>query len=233
SRTYQPAQAAGEALARGLGVPASAVSVSTTPVPKGSGVLGEVHSTPVPDLITNLLQISDNVLAEEMGRQVAIADGKPASFAGATAAVLDVLKRNGFDTTGASLNDNSGLSPQDRVPASLLAQVLRVAASSDTSDPRVAKLRPLLYGLPIAGSELGDGTLSGRYQQASSSAGRGWVRAKTGTLAASGVNALAGYVLDKDGRVLVFAFSANQDNPGNAPDVMDDMAATLRGCGCG
>jgi D-alanyl-D-alanine carboxypeptidase/D-alanyl-D-alanine-endopeptidase (penicillin-binding protein 4) len=229
-RTYTPALAAGQALAAALGVPVSDVATTTTPTPQGDRTLGEVHSAPLPDLVTNLLQISDNVLAETVGRAVAIADGKPASFTGATAAVLDVLHRNGFDTTGVSLNDNSGLSPADRIPTSLLAQILRVAASSDTSDPRVAKLRPLLLGLPIAGSSLGDGTLQGRYTKGASAPGRGWVRAKTGTL--SGVNALAGVVLDADGRVLVFALNANQDQ-GGAPDVLDDMAAALRDCGCG
>jgi D-alanyl-D-alanine carboxypeptidase/D-alanyl-D-alanine-endopeptidase (penicillin-binding protein 4) len=231
-RTYQPALTAGQALAKDLGVSTSVVSMTDTPTPTGGQTLGEVHSAPVPDLVTNLLQISDNVLAEAMGRAVAISDGKPASFAGATQAVLDVLHRNGFNTTGADLADNSGLSPSDLLPPSLLAQVLRVAASTSTTDPRVAKLRPLLSGLPIAGSKVGDGTLAGRYRTAPASAGRGWVRAKTGTLSDQGVNALAGLVLDKDGRVLVFAFNANHST-GLAPTSLDDMAAALRGCGCG
>jgi D-alanyl-D-alanine carboxypeptidase/D-alanyl-D-alanine-endopeptidase (penicillin-binding protein 4) len=231
-RNYTPALSAGQLLAEKLGVPQSAVSGGTAPA--GSQVLGEVHSATVPDLISNLLQISDNVLAEDMGRQVAIADHKPASFAGATDAVLDVLHRNGFDTSGAALLDNSGLSPTDHVPARLLAQVLQVAASNNSADPRVAKLRPLLDGLPIAGSEFGDGTLANRYQTAPSSAGRGWVRAKTGTLAGSGINALAGVVLDKDGRVLVFALlSSKSQQAFVAPSVLDKITASLRGCGCG
>jgi D-alanyl-D-alanine carboxypeptidase/D-alanyl-D-alanine-endopeptidase (penicillin-binding protein 4) len=145
--------------------------------------------------------------------------------------VLDVLQRNGFNTADADIHDNSGLSPSDRIPPSLLAQVLRVAASPDTADPRVAKLRPLLYGLPIAGSTLGDATLSHRYQTAQSAAGKGWVRAKTGTLGDQGVYALAGVVLDKDGRLLVFAFNSGGASPAGQP-VLDEMAAALRGCGC-
>jgi D-alanyl-D-alanine carboxypeptidase/D-alanyl-D-alanine-endopeptidase (penicillin-binding protein 4) len=96
----------------------------------------------------------------------------------------------------------------------------------------VAKLRPLLLGLPIAGSPVGDGTLSGRYQTSPSSAGKGWVRAKTGTLTEQGVFALAGVVLDVDGRVLVFALVSNQAPSTLAPSVLDTMAAALRGCGC-
>jgi D-alanyl-D-alanine carboxypeptidase/D-alanyl-D-alanine-endopeptidase (penicillin-binding protein 4) len=231
TRTYTPWQTAGDQLAERLGVPQSAVSSGTAPA--GAQVLAEVHSATIQDLVTNLLQISDNVLAEELGRQVAIADHKPASFAGGTAAVLDVLRRNGFDTSGADLNDNSGLSPSDQLPARLLAQVLQVAASSNTSDPRVAKLRPLLLGLPIAGSRVGDATLADRYQTSPSSAGKGWVRAKTGTLTGELINTLAGVVLDKDGRVLVFALMSSQSPAvGQAPGLLDDMAASLRGCGC-
>jgi D-alanyl-D-alanine carboxypeptidase/D-alanyl-D-alanine-endopeptidase (penicillin-binding protein 4) len=142
------------------------------------------------------------------------------------------LRRNGFDTTGVSLSDSSGLSPSDRLQPRLLAQILRVAASANSADPRVAKLRPLLLGLPIAGSPVGDGTLAGRYQTAPSSAGKGWVRAKTGTLTDQGVFALAGVVLDTDGRVLVFAMVSNQAPSALAPSVLDTMAAALRGCGC-
>ena len=231
-RTYSPALAAGQALATQLGVSPSLVSLTTTPTPAGATQLGLVHSVTVPDLVANMLQISDNVLAEVMGRMVAIADHQEPSFTGATAAVLDTLRRNGFDTTGVSLSDDSGLSPSDRLTPRLLAQVLRVAASADTSDPRVAKLRPLLLGLPIAGSPVGDGTLAGRYQTAPSSAGKGWVRAKTGTLGAQGVYALAGVVLDADGRLLVFALVSNAAPSPLAPTVLDTMAATLRGCGC-
>jgi D-alanyl-D-alanine carboxypeptidase/D-alanyl-D-alanine-endopeptidase (penicillin-binding protein 4) len=229
-RTYFPALSAGQALAARLGVPAAAVTVTYTPT--SGQVLGQVHSATLPDLVTNLLQISDNVLAEDLGRAVAIADNKPPTFTGAAEAVVDVLRRNGFDTTGVGLLDSSGLSPQDRLPPRLLAQVLRVAASANAADPRVAKLRPLLSGLPIAGSPVGDGTLAGRYQAAQSAAGRGWVRAKTGTLTAQGVFALAGIVLDADGRVLVFAFVSNQAPSALAPFELDAMAAALHGCGC-
>ncbi|HEX4702705.1 MAG TPA: D-alanyl-D-alanine carboxypeptidase/D-alanyl-D-alanine-endopeptidase [Pseudonocardiaceae bacterium] len=232
SRTYTPALAAGQALATRLGLPTSAVATTNTPTPAGAQPLAVVHSATVPDLVTNLLQISDNVLAEELGRAVALADNKPPTFTGGTEAVLDVLRRNGFDTTGVNLTDSSGLSPADRLPPRLLAQILRVAASSDTTDPRVAKLRPLLSGLPIAGSPVGDGTLAGRYQTAPSEAGKGWVRAKTGTLTAQGVYALAGIVLDTDGRVLVFALVSNGAPSATAPQIIDTMAATLRGCGC-
>ena len=95
-------------------------------------------------------------------------------------------------------------------------------------DARTAKLRPLLTALPVAG---GSGTLAGRYG-GTAAPGKGWVRAKTGTL--TGVNALAGMVVDVDGRVLVFSFmSASTRNPETeVRPALDVMAAALRGCGC-
>jgi D-alanyl-D-alanine carboxypeptidase/D-alanyl-D-alanine-endopeptidase (penicillin-binding protein 4) len=228
-RTQAPAQALGSAFASRLGVSASAVTVGGT-APSGAQVLGTVHSAPLEDLVTNLLQISDNLLAEALGRAVAKADNQPESFQGATTAVKDVLQRNGFDISGLSLSDSSGLSTQDSVPARLLAQVLRVAANPDgSSDPRVARLRPLLTGLPVAG---GSGTLFDRYLTAPASAGRGWVRAKTGTLSDQNVNTLAGVVLDADGRVLVFALMSGGAAGPTAADTLDGMAAALHGCGC-
>ncbi|MGH3949120.1 MAG: D-alanyl-D-alanine carboxypeptidase, partial [Pseudonocardiaceae bacterium] len=97
----------------------------------------------------------------------------------------------------------------------------------DETDPRTAKLRPLLAGLPVAG---GTGTLDERYDRAPAATGKGWVRAKTGTL--SEVNTLAGMVLDADGRVLVFAFMSAGSPANKARPALDAIAATLRRCGC-
>ena len=222
-RTSTPAALAAQALAQRLGVPAVAAGVASP----GAQVLGEVKSAPVGQLVENLMQISDNVLAETMAREVAKARGLEPSFAGAAQAVRDVLTEHGFDLSTATIVDGSGLSPNDKVPAKLLADVLVAAAEPDASDPRTAKLRPLLTALPVAG---GSGTLATRYEQWGAG-GRGWVRAKTGTLTA--VNTLAGVVVDADGRLLVFAFMSF--SAGKTPEVrgaLDEMAAALRGCGC-
>jgi PBP4 family serine-type D-alanyl-D-alanine carboxypeptidase len=196
--------------------------------PAEAKVLGEVRSAPLAELIDNYLQISDNVLAEIVAREAAKANGEEASFAGVSRTTLKVLQENGFDITGAQLIDGSGLSTVDHVPAALLASVLAVAAGPDGKDPRTAKLRPLLGGLPVAG---GSGTLESRFQAGSpAGSGRGWVRAKTGTL--SGVNSLAGYVLDTDGRLMVFALMTNGTDSNAARPALDAVASALRACGC-
>ncbi|MGH3625089.1 MAG: D-alanyl-D-alanine carboxypeptidase/D-alanyl-D-alanine endopeptidase, partial [Sciscionella sp.] len=198
--------------------------------PKGAKVLGEVHSAPIEDLVANMLEVSDNVLAEAVGREVARATGNEPSFDGATTAVLNTLRRNGLDTTGATMADCSGLSTQDRLPARLLASILAASTRTGTDDVRTAKLRPMLTGLPVAG---GTGTLDeshDRFQGSANSSGRGYVQAKTGTL--TGVSTLAGVVLDSDDRVLVFAMMSNGSVPAEARPALDAIATRLRECGC-
>ncbi|GLZ40342.1 D-alanyl-D-alanine carboxypeptidase/D-alanyl-D-alanine-endopeptidase [Actinokineospora sp. NBRC 105648] len=224
-RSANPARTLADEFAKRIGatVPAKATATAAP----GAKVLGEVRSAPVVELVDNALQRSDNVLAEALAHEVAKATGQETSFSGGTAAIVKTLQDNGFDVSTLKLNDGSGLSTLNQVSAALLAEVLRVAAAPDGKDPRTVKLRPLLGGLPVAG---GSGTLAGRYQAAPAADGKGWIRAKTGTL--SNVNSLAGVVLDKDGRLLVFALMSNGAQPDAARPALDVVAATLRQCGC-
>ncbi|MBA0127883.1 D-alanyl-D-alanine carboxypeptidase/D-alanyl-D-alanine-endopeptidase [Haloechinothrix sp. YIM 98757] len=193
----------------------------------GAEVLGEVRSVPLTDLLRQMLTASDNLLAEAVARQVAISEGTEPSFEGAAEATLDVLERAGFDTSGVELHDGSGLSEHNRIPARLLAELLAVTAGPLDGDRPVAELRPLLDGLPVAG---GDGTLLERYAEEPAESARGWVRAKTGTL--SEVNTLAGTVVDQEGRVLVFALMSEGSSVREGRVALDEIAATLRECGC-
>ena len=59
------------------------------------------------------MQESNNVIAENLARHVAIAMGDPASFAGAATAETAVLRRLGSGP-GVRLSDGSGLSPRTR-----------------------------------------------------------------------------------------------------------------------
>ncbi|HWM07552.1 MAG TPA: D-alanyl-D-alanine carboxypeptidase/D-alanyl-D-alanine-endopeptidase, partial [Actinophytocola sp.] len=224
SRTDNPARALAGEFATRLG--ATVPEAADGKAPANAKVLGEVRSAPVVELVDNMLRTSDNVLAEAVAREVAKVAGEEVSFAGASKATMDILRDNGFKLDGVNMADASGLSTEDKVPARLLGEVLSVAAGADGKDPRTAKLRPMLGGLPVAG---GSGTLDKRFDD-SGTDGRGWVRAKTGTL--SGVNSLAGVVLDKDGRLLVFALMTSGGATGPARDALDVIAGTLRGCGC-
>ncbi|WP_410618075.1 D-alanyl-D-alanine carboxypeptidase/D-alanyl-D-alanine-endopeptidase [Amycolatopsis sp. cmx-8-4] len=220
---------AGSALAGTIASKLSASAGGQATAPKDAKVLAEVKSAPLTELVSDTMELSDDVLAEALARQVAMANGQEASFAGGAAATLKVLKDHGFDTTGVQLSDGSGISDQNKIPAKLLSQVLAAAAGPEGKHPDTAKLRALLAGLPVAGAS---GTLADkRFDTAGSQAGRGWVRAKTGTL--TGVNTLAGVVLDQDGRVLVFAFMSNGSDTDAGRDALDVLATGLRKCGCG
>ncbi|MFI5678562.1 D-alanyl-D-alanine carboxypeptidase/D-alanyl-D-alanine endopeptidase [Streptomyces cellulosae] len=181
--------------------------------------LATVSSPPLSALVERMLTNSDNDIAEALARQTALASGERADFAGAGKAVTDRLKQLGLPLKGARFHDGSGLDRADRLTANLLTALLVTAG--DRSHPG---LRTVLTGLPVAGFT---GTLISRYTDGAA----GIVRAKTGTL--SGVNTLAGTVVDQDGHLLAFAFlTADTTDPGAAQSALDRTATALAGCGC-
>jgi D-alanyl-D-alanine carboxypeptidase/D-alanyl-D-alanine-endopeptidase (penicillin-binding protein 4) len=225
TRLQDPALAAGRALAELLD--ADPDTVAETLTPPNAQRLGSVSSAPIAELVEHTLRSSDNVLAEMLARQVGLARGGGATFADGAQQVLAALGQAGFDPTGAALVDGSGLSTANQVPARLLGRLL-AAAAAPTGPDQPEFLRPLLTGLPVAG---GDGTLDDRFTPAGdASAGRGVVRAKTGTL--TGVSSLAGVVTDADGRLLVFALMSNGGSTAEVRPRLDEMAAALSACGC-
>ncbi len=137
---------------------------------------------------------------------------------------MAVLERLGARVGGAEVYDGSGLSRENRLRATTLIDVLRLAAS-----PEHPELRAVLTGLPVGGFT---GSLSFRYDDAPRS-GVGRVRAKTGTL--TGVSALAGVVTDLDGVPLVFVLAADRvrlRNTLDARDALDNASAALASCHC-
>jgi D-alanyl-D-alanine carboxypeptidase/D-alanyl-D-alanine-endopeptidase (penicillin-binding protein 4) len=213
------------AAAAGLTVAPGVVRVPAGPAPdaREARVLAEVQSATVGQQVDLLLRTSDNYLSEAMGRMSALASGQPGSNDGAIAAVLQQLKDMGIPTDTLNAADVSGLALANRVSARQLAEVVRAI----TSGPD-ARLRAALAGFPVAGLT---GTLGDRYTDASTAGGAGLVRAKTGTL--NSVSALSGYVVDADGRLLVFSFIGNGLSPGAANKAaLDRTASVLAGCGC-
>ncbi|WP_441959562.1 D-alanyl-D-alanine carboxypeptidase/D-alanyl-D-alanine endopeptidase [Mycolicibacterium houstonense] len=220
-RSTTPALDAGRALAAALRVDPATVTVLPDAV-RGGRQIAAVESAPLIERLRQMMNESDNVMAEAIAREVAVELREPQSFEGGVEAVLSQLKAIGIDTSGAKLVDSSGLSVDDRLSARILDDVVNIAAGS--TEPA---LRPLVDLLPIAG---GSGTLSNRYLD--TDAGRdaaGWLRAKTGSL--TGTNALAGIVTDESGRVLTFALISNNAGP-TGRTAIDALAAVLRSCGC-
>jgi D-alanyl-D-alanine carboxypeptidase/D-alanyl-D-alanine-endopeptidase (penicillin-binding protein 4) len=215
-RSPDPALQAGRQLARLL----KAKSAGRTSAARDAVSVARVSSAPVADLVERMLTRSDNDLAEALGRHVALATRRPASFAGEAAAISAVLQGHGLRV---ALKDASGLSTQDRAQPAQLAALLAHAA-------RDGRYAPLLTGLPVAGF---DGTLSDRFRKGPTRSAAGEVRAKTGTL--NGVSALAGYVRTRSGRLLAFDLTANGVAIGAtraAQSALDRVATVLAACGC-
>jgi coenzyme F420 biosynthesis associated uncharacterized protein len=223
-RAEHPATMAVDAFAALLAADGIAVTGSPIPVtaPSGAKVLASVSSPPLSALVDQMLTESNNVIAENLARQVAIGDGYPASFSGAVTAVTAEMRQLGV-RSGIHLVDGSGLSPDDKIAPAALVALLRLIV---TTPP----LRTVLAGLPVAGFS---GTLLPGQSVFGGIGGAalGVVRAKTGNLAS--VAALAGLADDRAGTLLAFAIMADQvTSLDQAATAIDAAATQLAGCGC-
>jgi D-alanyl-D-alanine carboxypeptidase/D-alanyl-D-alanine-endopeptidase (penicillin-binding protein 4) len=228
ARTSDPAGMAAAAFAALL--TADGIHVTGSPAAQrarpNARTLASVSSPPLSAIVQQMLEESNNVIAENLARQVALASNQPASYSGAASAVTTELSHLGVSTSGLHLVDGSGLSPQDKIAPATLVKILQLAATS----PRI---RSLLAGLPVAGFS---GTLSAGQSVFAGIGGPalGSVRAKTGNL--DTVTALAGLATDRAGRTLEFAFMADEIPAAGllrtAANAIDDAAAALANCGC-
>ena len=221
-----PAMEAAQAFARHLSEAGITVDgdASRAAAPGGAKELASVSSAPLSDILALSLKTSDNTMTEVEGRLVALQAKETADFAGASKAVAAQLRKDGFDTSGLTLLDSSGLAKGNKVPAKLLAQILARSAGDNGGSAG----RTLVADLPVGAL---DGTLGNRLHD---TAAAGTVRAKTGSLEQT--SSLAGVVTTADGRLLAFAILANgfPANGGFAAGAAIDnhFVAPLASCGC-
>lgn len=223
-RSRNPAASAAKTFAKLLGDRGIAVagapdsvgsSTATTPV-------ASVRGATVAQIVDALVRTSDNQASEVMLRHIAIAANEPATFEGGADAVTEVLTNAGIDTTGLRLRDGSGLSRENRVSPTTLAQTI-LAANANLSTST------LLSALPVSGF---DGTLTDRFSK--SKRAYGLVRAKTGTL--TGVHSLAGYAVEANGLPVIFALMSDgtpEVDLASAEAALDRVAAAIAACSCG
>ena len=172
------------------------VSETRTLISKNSRLLAQVSSAPLNEVMSYMLRLSDNTLAEEFGRLTAIAAHKSNSPKGAVQAVEEGLHKLKISTRGLHMSDCSGLSPKSHVLVTTLAkvQVLNIKADSGGAASSEGLSLPGLVG-------------TSRKRLADESAA-GLLRVKTGSL--SEVSSMSGNVSRKSGGVLTFAVVANQ-----------------------
>lgn len=205
---------------RGISVTAVAAGTASP----GATTLASVQSLPLDLIVSQILLHSDNDGAEVLFRQVALAAGSSGSIADAQAAMQAKLVSLGLWRDGMHIDDGSGLSRANLASPTVLA----LAVAKGFADTRY---RSLVDGLPTAAA---DGTLQSRYDDPTTEgAGRGAVRAKTGTL--TGVHSLAGFTRTADGGLVVFAFVANDVAPEKAlaaRDWLERVTSVVAACGC-
>lgn len=140
--------------------------------------LAEVESATISEIVEYALVHSDNVVAEVLGNEVAIAQGEPGSLEAGPQAVLDALSDT-VDLGQTHLEDTSGLSYDNQISPHDLTTILQASVVADDS------LSDLIAAMPVGGLT---GTLTDRFTKDRNAAGA--VHAKTGTL--STVTSLAG-----------------------------------------
>ncbi|WP_130012640.1 D-alanyl-D-alanine carboxypeptidase/D-alanyl-D-alanine-endopeptidase [Serinicoccus sediminis] len=198
-------------------------------VPAEARELASVESAAARDVLALALATSDNAMVEQLARQAAVADGEAADQESVTAWIRQTMVDDyGLDMTGVRIVDASGLSDGTLIPVAAVADVL--VAGADGSHPRLQEVLAA-GGLPIAGYT---GTLATRFHLEVHDPAVGNARAKTGTL--PGVSSLAGTVVTRDGRLLVYAMTADDIDEGSAAieaaSVLDEVVADLARCGC-
>ena len=171
-----------------------------------------IHETRMIDILSRINKNSQNLFAEclcklngqayeaRQGRQV------PGSWAAGGQAVHAFLRANGIDDAALNPVDGSGLSPQNRLSARILTDMLAVMHSRPDGPA-------YLSSLTIAGV---DGSLKDRMADL-----KGHVFGKTGYI--GGVSSVSGYVKTRAGTWLAFSIVYNKipDKAGDDTDVAD------------
>ncbi|MDQ1566351.1 MAG: hypothetical protein QOF96_1231 [Actinomycetota bacterium] len=181
--------------------------------PAGSAVAAALPSPPIGDLVGEMLNQSDNLIAEMLVKEVGHRTGRgPGSTAGGLAAVTDAVRGLGVPLAGVAA-DGSGLSRDDRRSAREWRSLLQAAL------PRPWAER-LVGSLPLAGR---NGTLARRFAGTAAEAN---VRAKTGWI--DEARSLSGFLTTAGGRHVVFSVIINGTTPvSQALNALDALVAAI------
>ncbi len=222
-RTSTPVKQAGELFVASLnkmGI-ANGLKATAAKAPTDSVVIASVQSRPVSELVANMLRVSDNSIAEALGRVAAVKYGLDGSMASLTPLYKEVLKARGLDTSKISVIDASGLSRLNQVPAKLVNDLLLLV------DQGVGDYETLAAGLPVSGQS---GSLRSRFATGSKVETRGKVIAKTGYILTG--YSLAGFLTARDGTELVFTVYNLADRANaNHRIAMDNLVYRFYQCG--
>ncbi len=170
-----------------------------------------VHESPLADAIRITNEQSQNFCAEQIFKTLGSAHAGVGSFDSGSGVVLDYLGALGCSLEGVEVEDGSGLSRANRVPARVFVRVLRAVMLE--SDPALA--REFFLSLPVSGIR---GSLDDRM---TGKAYLGRVAAKTGYV--SRASALSGFAEASSGRTRVFSILMNGFAPPRSNREMKDL----------
>lgn len=211
----QPARETAQVFAQRLTEQGIAVnsSVEQGTVPEGTSPIAAVRSASLNEIMAFMLRHSDNSLAEEFGRLLALHLGADNSPAGAVRSVEQVLVQRGISTEGLIMPNCSGLSEGAKLTVRTL---LEVQQRNLTSGAGAAAAE----GLSVVGFV---GTAANRLNDADEA---GLIRVKTGSL--GDVTSMTGNVSRHNGGALSFAVIVNNpDDFEAAKSAIDTFVAAL------
>jgi len=218
-KTGRPIFSAGEELKAQLGaLAANAVLVEAT-TPTGFVQIASVQSQPISRWISHILQTSENIESEMIGKLIAVNTGFDGSFASLDPAIKKSLKATGLDFKNLNIRDASGLSNLNMVTPKFLAELMRLVNSE------YGEFGLIKSSLPVAGKSA---TLGGRFKGAIADAA-GSILAKNGYII--GVHTLTGIIYASDGTTLTFAIYALGNVGSDVRLAIDTLATGFYRCG--
>jgi len=219
SRSGRPVLEAGEIFKRELGEIAAGALLVESATPAGFVEIGSVQSQPMSRWITHILQTSENIETEMMGKLVSVDLGFDGSFESLDPAFKKALATTGLDFNGVTVRDASGLSQLNMVTPRFMAELMRLVNSE------FADFGQIKRSLPIAGES---GTLGSRFKGDIKDA-TGKILAKNGYII--GVHTLNGIINAKDGTTLTFTIYALGNVGSDVRTAIDTLATAFYRCG--
>lgn len=187
--------------------------------PKDVPVLFSDESVPLGEIVRTMNKWSSNIIARQLLAQVGressnlpayadLANSSPDMVAAGNEAARRCLSLAGIETGGLQVDNGSGLSRDARIRADSLGTLLIRAWERPWMPDFIASL-------PVAGR---DGTARRRLDD---SPAVGYAHLKTGTI--NDVRAIAGYVLDKNGRRHAVVMMVNHPEAANSRKAQDAL----------
>lgn len=222
-RTDKPVTQAGQLFIESLNQRGLALGLSAKEgkLPANAIPIASVQSRPMSEWISNMLRVSDNSLAEALGRLSSLKAGLDGSMASLNTLYKNTLAARGLNVSTLKIVDASGLSSENAVSVSLINDVLALVKQG------VGDYEVLAAGLPVSGQS---GSLKTRFATGNLKAAKGLVAAKTGYIS-SGYS-LAGFLTARDGTELIFSvYNLSPKASLKQRDAMDNLVYRFYQCG--